>query len=62
VQKVKSVVKISPVKERLNPVQFFYEAAHITNTFSGLLKGSRFFAKNAKIVPLLKAPDEGVRC
>ncbi len=33
---------------------------HITNSSRGLSEGSRFFAKNAKIAPLLKAPDEGV--
>ena len=32
----------------------------LTNSSRGLSEGSRFFAKNAKIAPLLKAPDEGV--
>ena len=43
-------------------VAFLRDSGFVQQTHpEGLSEGSRFFGKNVKIAPLLKAPDEGVR-
>jgi len=35
---------------------------NLTNSSRGTFRRFTIFAKNAKTAPLLKAPDEGVKC